>query len=214
MNKKGFTLVELLAVIAILGIVVTIGVVGIGNLTEKGKEKMLDEKIRFIEESATLYGEDMRGAVINSVKKYQGRYSCISIKVNDLVPEYLDSDRDLNDCTFYFGYFCQESTLEYETDEFVACVYPTYKSVSSKEECDLLGGNFINNPVMQNMCSYYDVENISESDKMYKSDFISTECIVDPSSDTNYLDNYNVIIYYRNNRINAKFDKNNDLSCS
>ncbi|CQR48015.1 putative major pilin subunit [Paraliobacillus sp. PM-2] len=41
-NEKGFTLVELLAVIAILGIIVAIAVPAIGNITEKA-ETNVDE---------------------------------------------------------------------------------------------------------------------------------------------------------------------------
>ena len=140
MKKKGFTLIELLAVIIILGLVMTIAVTSIGNLTKKSQERMLDEKIRFIEESAVLYGQDMRGSVVNSPKKYKNKYSCITIEVNDLVPEYLDKDVD---------------------------------------NCE-----------------------------------VGTNCIVNPLSEKDYLDNYNIVIYYRNNRINAKFDKNDDLVCA
>ena len=39
-------------------------------------------------------------------------------------------------------------------------------------------------------------------------------CIVDPSDNNNYLDKLEVIIYYKNNKINAKVDKDNNLTCS
>lgn len=39
-------------------------------------------------------------------------------------------------------------------------------------------------------------------------------CIVDPSDDTKFLDKLEVIIYYKNNRIHAIVDKDNNLSCS
>ena len=38
-------------------------------------------------------------------------------------------------------------------------------------------------------------------------------CIVDPSDETKYLDNYEVIIYYRNKRVKAIVDKDNNLTC-
>ncbi len=39
-------------------------------------------------------------------------------------------------------------------------------------------------------------------------------CIVDPSDSNKYLDKLEVIIYYKNNKINAKVDKDNNLTCS
>lgn len=39
-------------------------------------------------------------------------------------------------------------------------------------------------------------------------------CIVDPSDKNNYLDNYEVIIYYRNKRMYAIVDVDNTLTCS
>ena len=39
-------------------------------------------------------------------------------------------------------------------------------------------------------------------------------CVVDPSNSENYLDKYEVIIYYKNKRIHAKMDLNNNLTCS
>ncbi len=39
-------------------------------------------------------------------------------------------------------------------------------------------------------------------------------CIVDPSDNNKYLDKLEVIIYYKNNKINAKVDKDNNLTCS
>ena len=39
-------------------------------------------------------------------------------------------------------------------------------------------------------------------------------CIVDPSNNDNYLDNYEVIIYYRNKRMYAVVDIDNALTCS
>ncbi len=38
-------------------------------------------------------------------------------------------------------------------------------------------------------------------------------CIVDPSDNTKYLDKKEVIIYYKNKRVHAKVDYNDNLSC-
>ncbi len=39
-------------------------------------------------------------------------------------------------------------------------------------------------------------------------------CIIDPSDKDNYLDKLEVIIYYKNKRINAKVDTLDELTCS
>ncbi len=104
MNKKGFTLVELLAVIVILGIVGAIAMAGIGNLAKNTKEEMLDKKITMIEESATLYGEDIKGSIMASsnTKKYDG-YPCKTTSVYELVnSNYLSKDNN-NTCQRYAG---------------------------------------------------------------------------------------------------------------
>ena len=91
MNKKGFSLIELLAVIVIIGIIGGIGVVSVTAINNNIKKNMLEKKIDVIEAAAKLYGDDNKNSVIKSLKKYNSN-PCISIKVNKLIPDYLDSD--------------------------------------------------------------------------------------------------------------------------
>ncbi len=85
-NKKGFTLVELLAVIVILSIIVTIAVPGVMSVSDKLKVNMYCKKIGQIENQAKLYGED----IIDSLTE-----SGISIAVKDLVDKgYIKRDQD------------------------------------------------------------------------------------------------------------------------
>ncbi|MFI3307880.1 MAG: type II secretion system protein [Mycoplasmatota bacterium] len=53
--KKGFTLVELLAVLVILAILSTIAMVSITSVMKQSQEKLLEEQIERIEDSAYLY---------------------------------------------------------------------------------------------------------------------------------------------------------------
>ncbi len=145
MGKRGFTLIELLGVIVLLSIIMVIAVPSINGITQSIKNNMLDEKVKIIEEAATLLGEDIKGSVINSELSYNS-YPCKRIIVSNLVPDYLDKDNE-NNC------------LDESSDE---------------EE----------------------------------------GCIVNPIDKDNYLDKYEVIIYFRNKRIHAKVDVNNELSCS
>lgn len=58
MNKKGFTLTELLATIAILSVVITIAVPAVIGVSNSIKENMYKSKIKLILQNAKLYGED------------------------------------------------------------------------------------------------------------------------------------------------------------
>ena len=58
MNKKGFTLVEMLAVIVILGIIIAIAVPATISTSKKTKNQMHDTKVNMIEKAAELYGQD------------------------------------------------------------------------------------------------------------------------------------------------------------
>src|SRR5574344_1083420 len=55
MNKKGFTLAEVLAVIVILGIIITIAATSITAVVKRSKEKALNRQIEYIESAAKNY---------------------------------------------------------------------------------------------------------------------------------------------------------------
>lgn len=60
MNNKGFTLVEIISIIVILGIVITISVPLISNASLNVKKKTLNTKIDNIEKAAILYAQENR----------------------------------------------------------------------------------------------------------------------------------------------------------
>lgn len=60
MNKKGFTIVELLAVIVIIGIIALIGTVSINAVKDNINKNMEVTKIKFVLEAAKTYGQDNR----------------------------------------------------------------------------------------------------------------------------------------------------------
>ena len=60
MNNKGFTLVELLAVLVVLAILIAIAVPSTISISNKLKVNMYCSKIDSIETAAKLYGEDRK----------------------------------------------------------------------------------------------------------------------------------------------------------
>ena len=74
MNKKGFTLVELLSVIVLLGLIMGIASYGVIRAGNKAKERTLLTKIKNIEKAAVLYGQDHKDNFLSYEKGY-----CIGI---------------------------------------------------------------------------------------------------------------------------------------
>jgi len=66
-NQKGMTLVELLAVIVIIGIVAAIATVSIGGILENSKKKADDATQQMIEDAALLYALDTEVAATKTV---------------------------------------------------------------------------------------------------------------------------------------------------
>lgn len=61
-NKKGFTLVELLAVIVLLGILVAIAVPSVLGISKKIKENMYEAKVKTIEVAAEAWADDNKNS--------------------------------------------------------------------------------------------------------------------------------------------------------
>ena len=127
MNKNGFTLVELLAVIALMAIIIVLAVPATGAVKDKLNEHMLEKKIKLIEKSAILYGED--NEFDDSTKKYNGNI-CILIQVKDLVPDDLDSETDngegfIEDNTNKGSYLDDNEILIYKENEIVKAIFIT-----------------------------------------------------------------------------------------
>ena len=154
-NKRGFTLVELLTTIAILGIVLAVAVsttVGIYNLVKK---KALEEKIAIIEESAILFGENRKENVIKSTSVYNG-VPCKSISIGDLVPKYLEKDTDeeclSNEDESAVGCVIDPSNKDKYLDETEVIIYYQNKRIYSVVDIngDLECENTNNTPVITN----------------------------------------------------------------
>lgn len=65
-KNKGFTLVELMAVIVILAIIITIAVPSAITISHRIRLKMYNTKVTMLLDSAKLYGQDQPGKVVSS----------------------------------------------------------------------------------------------------------------------------------------------------
>lgn len=68
LNKKGFTLIELMVVIAILVIIMGIALPNITSSIERSKKKQIDNKRQLIESAAELYFDTHKNINTNKVK--------------------------------------------------------------------------------------------------------------------------------------------------
>lgn len=101
LNKKGFTLVEMLAVIAILALVMSLCVMGVVKVRNNALEKMLENKMNDLVGSAVLLGQQSED--LEEVCNVDGvvyNY-CKVVTVKELIEQkYYSSNMDLkNDVT-------------------------------------------------------------------------------------------------------------------
>ena len=107
MNRKGFTLVELLATITILGIIVTIGGVSISGIIKNTKKKEYEQLVSSIKNAAEVYyqektyseggsgyyrltlGDLLNGGYVSGNSEKDGKKTLINPKEKD-TPEITD----------------------------------------------------------------------------------------------------------------------------
>ena len=99
MNKKGFTLVEVLAVIVIIGIVAMMASTGVMKVRENSLKKLLNSKIEELEASAILYGQENQNSLGGACVVDGEEYSfCKLVTVKFLIDEgyYTTSEENKN----------------------------------------------------------------------------------------------------------------------
>lgn len=88
LNNKGFTLVELLAVLVILIAIMSIAIPSISSSLERSKDKQNSAKIRLVKSAAELYVTDYKNKISSS--------TCY-IDVDQLINEGYISNDDILD---------------------------------------------------------------------------------------------------------------------
>ncbi len=85
-SKKGFTLIEILAVIVILGIIATIGTINIMKIRNDSYQDLLDTKIQNLEAAAIVYGQENPAELTSSCTVSEVQYSyCTMVTVERLI---------------------------------------------------------------------------------------------------------------------------------
>jgi len=95
MNNKGFTLVEVIVVIALLGLVIIISSTNILGGSKSAKEKMLETKIHNIEKAAVLYGQDYRHKINKEILETDISYEYCFKELED------GSSKHISNCYYY-----------------------------------------------------------------------------------------------------------------
>ena len=116
LNKKGFTLVELLAVLVILAAIMGIAIPSITSSMERTKEKQNEEKKNMLESFAELYVSDHKNAIYNNL----GASTECHISISTLKSEgYLtsDADKDADGNTFNGYIIFTKTTNSYRYSE-------------------------------------------------------------------------------------------------
>ena len=81
MNEKGFTLIEILAVVTIIALITIVAVPSALTFQENMNKKMYCSKIETIETSARLYGND----IFDTIKNYEeGESNCTGADLDDI----------------------------------------------------------------------------------------------------------------------------------
>lgn len=103
MKKRGFTLVELIAVLVVLSLISLIAIPTVNNSLKEYKQKLYNDSIKNIEQAAKNWGADNIGKLPNSVSSNntmaypdidtEGEFSALQIRIKDLQSEgYIGSE--------------------------------------------------------------------------------------------------------------------------
>lgn len=112
--KKGFTLIEMLAVIVILSIVIGMAMFSSSRVKDNSLKKLLETKISDLESAAIMYGQENQGELNESCTISEVEYSaCKDITVKELIDGsyYKSTETDSNGNVTLINNVTHESML-------------------------------------------------------------------------------------------------------
>lgn len=83
--KRGFTLVELLAVIVLIAIIALIGAGGITKVRQNVRNDMCKSTVDMIEIAGKHYGEDFKNLLTSNCRINGNNYKCLTVTVQELI---------------------------------------------------------------------------------------------------------------------------------
>lgn len=89
-QKNGFTLVELLGVVALIGILVGIAVPSVITISAKIKKNMYCSKLDLLESDAKLWGEDHYGDLVE-INRVKGKDEEMSVYLQEVMRDSIDN---------------------------------------------------------------------------------------------------------------------------
>ena len=145
MNKKGFTLVEVLAVVVILSIILSMATFGVVNIRRNSLQKLVDTKISNLESSAIIYGQENQNELTETCNIDEVDYDfCKLVNVKYLIEnEYYttneansENKKDLINNVTNKSMLCDEIQI-YKKNNRVYAKAINIKSNDVNYECDL-----------------------------------------------------------------------------
>lgn len=98
MNKKGFTLVELLAVIVILALVMTVASSSVISIRNNSFKRMVDIKLNDLEGSAIVYGQTLSDELNETCEVNGVSYNfCKVVTVKELIEKDFYKTEEVDD---------------------------------------------------------------------------------------------------------------------
>lgn len=116
LNNRGFTLVEMLAVLVILIAIMGIAIPSISSSLERTKSKQNEARYKLIESAAEQYVVDHKNTVYNNLSNSQkDTHSCFIqiVRLSDYLSEDNMKDADDLDLSLYYIIFTKPNIYDF-----------------------------------------------------------------------------------------------------
>ena len=114
MNRKGFTLIEMLVVIVLMGVIMTLAIPSVMRIMETKSSQEMDTHLKLLEQAANMYKSRYRGEFTNNPDA-----NCFILDYQMLIEEELIEEQDIN-CTGYIT-FTKNAKKNYIKDYYLNC---------------------------------------------------------------------------------------------
>ena len=143
MKKRGFTLIEMIVVLLLLGIVIVLVLPAVRGLTYNSNSKKYQQLEKTINEAAKLYSSSYQGELVNT------SYECFNIPYSTLIKEGLIEEEDIN-CSGNI-IMRKRKKIGYDYEQYLTCknskgeVIHQEKRPASLLKCIGFSGKFVVN---------------------------------------------------------------------